>query len=205
MGGGGQSSATIVVFVLVHLCKLPLYYSLQQHVLSPLFDELVGSLRLEDVAQPALLTRLGAATAREVVVRAHAVLSWIWANFVIMDGTNTILALVAVLSGLDHPDDWPPLFGSPRDARGMRGFWGRFWHRSAVRPYSSVGRWLVSRHKDPTGTTNTPTGAGEEVVASVLFFFFFFFCDRGGRRGLCRLPDLRPLAHGCQLAPRRGA
>ncbi|KAL1846338.1 hypothetical protein Daus18300_014279 [Diaporthe australafricana] len=152
------------IFLLLRLAKLPLYYTLYTHLLPLLFSETLGSLSAADVADPALLARLPALTAREAVVRGYTALVWAWESLVFLDGANAALSIIFVLSGVDEPRDWPPLFGSPSAAAcGLRGFWSGFWHRLVVRPYGSVGR-AVARWLRVRGTR-----AEKSVMAFVVF------------------------------------
>lgn len=154
---------SVSVFLLLRLLKLPLYYYLYTSILPSIFAETIFRLEASDVAETALFIRLGDVTAREVVVRSYTAVVWIWESLVLLDGANAILAIIAVLSGLDGPGDWPSLFGNPCAACGLRNFWSRFWHRLAVRPYGNFGR-LVAKHI-PVGSKR----AQKAVVAFVVF------------------------------------
>ncbi|KKY39625.1 hypothetical protein UCDDA912_g00329 [Diaporthe ampelina] len=153
----------VPVFLLLRLLKLPLYYYLFTSILPSIFSEAIFRLEASDVAETALFTRLSDVTAREMVVRSYTAVVWIWESLVLLDGANAILAIIAVLSGLDRPGDWPPLFGNPCAACGLRNFWSRFWHRLAVRSYANIGR-LVAKHI-PVGGKRTQ----KTVVAFVIF------------------------------------
>ena len=154
---------SVPVFLLLRLLKLPLYYYLFTSILPSIFSETIFRLEASDVAETALFTRLSDVTAREMVVRSYTAVVWIWESLVLLDGANAILAIIAVLSGLDRPGDWPPLFGNPCAACGLRNFWSRFWHRLAVRSYANIGR-LVAKHI-PVGGKRTQ----KTVVAFVIF------------------------------------
>ncbi|KAI1808695.1 hypothetical protein F4811DRAFT_500402 [Daldinia bambusicola] len=138
--GEDEQEEPVAVFLIHRFAKIPLYYFLNWHVLPKLFSETVVELVAYDVAFPVLLTRLSDVTAREAVVRSFTALSWIWESLVFLDGTNAILAVFFVLIGVDQPSDWPPIFGYPSGMCGLRKFWSHFWHKLAVRPYSSYGR-----------------------------------------------------------------
>lgn len=135
---------SVPVFLFLRLLKLPLYYYLFTSILPSFFVETIFRLDASDVAETALITRLGEVTAREVVVRSYTAVIWIWESLVLLDGANAVLAIIAVLSGVDKPGDWPSLFGNPCAACGLRNFWSLFWHRLAVRSYGNFGR-LVAR------------------------------------------------------------
>ncbi|KAI1483791.1 hypothetical protein F4774DRAFT_366497 [Daldinia eschscholtzii] len=138
--GEDEQEEPVAVFLIHRFAKIPLYYFLNWHVLPKLFSETVVELVAYDVAFPALLTRLSDVTAREAVVRSFIALSWIWESLVFLDGTNAVLAVLFVLTGVDQPSDWPPLFGYPTSMCGLRKFWSQFWHKLAVRSYSNYGR-----------------------------------------------------------------
>ncbi|RYP50186.1 hypothetical protein DL768_004242 [Monosporascus sp. mg162] len=86
------------------------------------FAKTVVELVPEDVAQTALLTRFSEVTAREAVIHSYIAVSWIWENLVFLNNANAALAVFSVLIGLDEPGDWPPLFGRPGCAYGLRNF-----------------------------------------------------------------------------------
>ncbi|KAH7309825.1 membrane bound O-acyl transferase family-domain-containing protein [Stachybotrys elegans] len=136
------------------------------YMLPAIFVETMVEIYPEDVAQSALLMRLSSLTARETVVRLYAVASWIWGSFMLMDGIHTILAVVTVITGLFRPADWPPLFGKPTEACGLRRFWGRFWHRLAVRSYSNYGRLVAQSFGMLQHSHRTP-GAGAVIAFTV--------------------------------------
>ncbi|CAK5284958.1 unnamed protein product [Mycena citricolor] len=57
----------------------------------------------------------------------------------------TAISVVAVAVGLSKPEEWPPLFGGPREAYSVRRFWGRAWHQLLRRQVSSHGKFLSKR------------------------------------------------------------
>jgi hypothetical protein len=133
---------SVIVFVLLRLAKLPLYYYLHFQIMPMIYSETIIDILPSEVKQPELFTRLHEVTAREVVLRSHAAVSWIWESLVYLDGANAILASLSVVLGGDQPEEWPSLFGSPLEACGLRNFWSRFWHQLATRPYRNYGRVL---------------------------------------------------------------
>lgn len=134
------------IFVLLRLAKLPVYYALYFYVGPLLFSEVIVEVTPEDVGpvQQILLRRLPEVTIREVILRTYTAVSWIWESFMIFDGVNAILSSICVMLGIDNADDWPPLFGTPFVAVGLRSFWTRFWHGLATRPYKNYGK-VVAR------------------------------------------------------------
>ncbi|RYP08987.1 hypothetical protein DL764_001555 [Monosporascus ibericus] len=141
--GRSDKTESLAVFLTLRISKLPIYYYVHWHVMPRFFAETLVNLVSEDVAQTALLTRLSEVTAREALVRSYMAVSWIWESVVFLDGANAALAVLSVLIGLDKPGDWPPLFGGPGCAYGLRSFWSRFWHLLAVRPYTNYGRVIA--------------------------------------------------------------
>ncbi|KAH8785209.1 membrane bound O-acyl transferase family-domain-containing protein [Diaporthe sp. PMI_573] len=142
---------------------IPLYHYLYISLLPSIFYETLFRLDVPDVTETTLLRRLGDVTTREVIVRSYTAVVWIWESLVMLDGANAVLAILAVLSGMDKPGDWPNLFGSPIAACGLRNFWSQFWHRLAVRSYGNFGR-IVARYI-PMGSKYTR----KSVVAFVVF------------------------------------
>lgn len=151
-------------FLFIHLSKIPVYYFIDQHVVPAFYSETIMDLTTSDVADPALLTRLGDVTAREVMIRTYTATWWIWKSVVLLDGANALLASIGILVGQDHPSDWPTLFGSPVDACGLRKFWSRFWHRLAVRPYKNYARLAFRGLGLKPGTP-----ASKTVIAFTIF------------------------------------
>lgn len=133
------------VFVLLRLAKLPLYYYIHFHILPLLFSHTIVDITSADVSpthQQNIIRNIigGGMTAREVLIRAYTATYWIWESLVVYDGANAVLASLSVTLGIDGPADWPPLFGYPTSALGVRNFWKHFWHGLATRPYTSYGR-----------------------------------------------------------------
>lgn len=165
----------VTVFLLLRLVKLPLYYFLHTRVVPLLFSQLIGGgsssssssslLTHLDIAQPALFMRSSPLSPREVAVRAYMAVSWIWESFVIFDGANAALSVLAVVTGFDRASDWPSLFGTLGDVDGLRGFWSRFWHRLGLRPYKNFALVAADRL--------VPVGTSQVARGSVVAFFVF--------------------------------
>jgi len=133
-----------------------------------IFSEAVFVIYSEDVGpeQQILLRRLGQITAREVLIRGHTAIYWIFEAVVLLDSANALLACFFVAIGLDRPSDWPALFGSPVSACGLRNFWSKFWHTLATRPYANVGKAVASALGLQPGSF-----AHKSFVAFVVFGF----------------------------------
>jgi hypothetical protein len=87
--------------------------------------------------------RIGSVTFRETVIRVWIVTVFIWNSVCTYNTIYKILAMIFVGTGLDEPEDWPPLFGDIREATSIRNFWAKFWHRLVYRSYSSYGIWIT--------------------------------------------------------------
>ncbi|MCJ1344594.1 hypothetical protein MMC31_002797 [Peltigera leucophlebia] len=83
--------------------------------------------------------RIHTVTLRETIIRFGAVFHFVWSAWAVFTGAHDILAFLFVGIGLDEPDDWPPLYGSPGQMYTIRRFWGKFWHRLVRRTYLSWG------------------------------------------------------------------
>jgi hypothetical protein len=154
------------VFIFLRLVKLPILYYLNFHVIPSLFSETIGVILPKDVSptQQVLLRRFQDVTVREAVIRGYTAMFWIWESVVYLDGANSILACFFVLTGLDTPNDWPALFGSPTSASSLRNFWSQFWHKLALRPYTNHGKLLASHLALQPGSS-----AFNSIVALVVF------------------------------------
>jgi hypothetical protein len=86
--------------------------------------------------------RLTTVTLRETLIRTWIVLYWTFYSVGLYTGIHDVLAFIFVGTGFDKPEDWPPLFGSIRDATSVRYFWGKYWHRLVYRSYTSYGKWV---------------------------------------------------------------
>lgn len=158
------------VFLFICFSRVVMYYSLHNWVLPFCYKETIRGILPSDVTRPALLTRWDwEITPREIIVRSYMAVSWVWDSLVFLDGANATLAMFFVGVGFDSPGDWPQLFGSFNEACGLRNFWGRYWHKLALRPYRNCG--LVAS----TGLKYLPYGDVLErklsngVVAFVVF------------------------------------
>jgi hypothetical protein len=161
-----EISQSLPVFLLVRLAKLPIYYFLNTTLLPALVTHIFGSLNPEDFAPPSqiLLRRMHSVSTRELLIRAYVSIYWIWQSIVYLDGSNAILSIFFVGTGIDRPCDWPPLFGNPMRITSLRTFWNQFWHRIAVGPYTCIGR----------GVANTFGLRYKSVESNVLIAFIVF-------------------------------
>lgn len=166
-----KAQQLLSTFVLLRLTKITLYYYFHTKIIPSLFDQTIGQLGTEDVspAMTPFLSSPGCVDARAALVCSHAALNWIWESLAFIDGTNAILATLSVVTGLSMPRDWPPLFGNPLAACGLRSFWSRFWHHLARRPHGNFGRFVAHRL-----CLLLPAGVGQGIEGAVVAFVVFF-------------------------------
>lgn len=83
---------------------------------------------------------------RQALFRLCFAFYWAWITMFFSQIIHSGMAVlfVAILPR-DHPDDWPPLFGSPFQAYSLRRFWGKFWHKIAAPSQSIYGRTISQR------------------------------------------------------------
>lgn len=83
---------------------------------------------------------------RQAVLRLSLALHWAWVSIIFVHTLHTVLAILfVVFLPVDHPDDWPPLFGNPMQAYSLRRFWGVFWHKIASPSQSMYGQVFSRR------------------------------------------------------------
>lgn len=83
---------------------------------------------------------------RQAILRLSLALHWAWVSIVFVHTLHTGLAILfVVFLPVDHPTDWPPLFGNPMQAYSLRRFWGVFWHKIASPSQAMYGQVLSRR------------------------------------------------------------
>jgi hypothetical protein len=78
---------------------------------------------------------------RQALIRLCLALHWTWPTMLFSQILHNIVAIpfVAVIP-IDHSNDWPPLYGGPRQVYSLR----RSWHKIAAPSQAVYGR-VVSR------------------------------------------------------------
>ncbi|KAI6082065.1 membrane bound O-acyl transferase family-domain-containing protein [Hypoxylon rubiginosum] len=104
-------------------------------------------------------------SSHQIQVRAVISIQWIWSAYFFLEFGHCLLAIAFVTIGLDRPEEWPLLYGSPLDATSVRAFWGRFWHRITIPTYSHYAQ-LVSR----IVLGLQPASRGEKTLIPLLIF-----------------------------------
>ena len=98
---------------------------------------------------------------RTALLRILVVLQWMSSSYFLLTAAHAAVSVVFVaLLGLDSPDEWPPLWGDIRNARSVRAFWGKFWHRIGTASQLSYALALTKaifgpRYRSPVGKTLT--------------------------------------------------
>jgi hypothetical protein len=109
-----------------------------------------------------ILNRLSEVTAEEVVIRLCTTLAAAIGLNCVQGGIYYIISVLAVSSRVSSPAEWPPFYGSPREAYTLRRFWkyatylvldppcvyiltvsSVFWHQTNARKFSSISHSLV--------------------------------------------------------------
>lgn len=76
-------------------------------------------------------------SASDKEVRGIMSFYWIWTSYYsLTTGHDLASSLFVTVLGWDRAEEWPPLFGNLKDAYTLRRFWGVFWHRLHVHPFT---------------------------------------------------------------------
>ncbi|KAI2638974.1 membrane bound O-acyl transferase family-domain-containing protein [Hypomontagnella submonticulosa] len=174
-GSGSASWPELLKFALFRIFKAGIIIFIDRVLLQKIRLYLTASSTLFDFTpdQEPILRRLlendedDPVSQHQLILRAFMCVSWMWANFLILESYHAVLSIVfVVVLRLDDPEDWPPLFGSPAEAWTVRRFWGKFWHRLPT-PTFAVWAQLVSRR---LLGQKPGSGVDKAVVAFGIFF-----------------------------------
>ena len=91
------------------------------------------------------IRRLNVVSSRESILRAILVLNFLWTSWAVISAYHRALSVFFVAVGLDEPEEWPTLYGSPWEMYSVRRFWGRFWHRITFRTYIGYGNFVAEK------------------------------------------------------------
>lgn len=98
---------------------------------------------------------------RTALLRILVVLQWMSSSYFLLTAAHAAVSVVFVaFLGLDSPDEWPSLWGDIRNARSVRAFWGKCWHRIGTASQLSYALAITKaifgpRHRRPVGKTLT--------------------------------------------------
>lgn len=151
---GGGSHQSMWAFIVEKCAKLAVYSAIFLFVVPRfVFPTPFEPLSLEDfdTTRQIYFRRLlipgygEPVTARETYIRVIFTVIWALNGYLLVDGGHCVLALFFVVVLRAHsPSDWRPIYGSLRHASSLRGFWGKFWHRLVVIPYSNFGQYVAT-------------------------------------------------------------
>ena len=81
---------------------------------------------------------------RQALLRLCLVFHWAWLTILFSQVLHNIMAIlfVAVIP-MNRPDDWPPLYGSPRHAYSLRGSWDVLVPLNVKRRVPALGRKVL--------------------------------------------------------------
>lgn len=169
-----ETTSSRWTFALVRISKLVLLLSWQRYS-SWVFPGLLMPLRPADFSpsRETFFRRLMWPTASHAVVTKHEIylrgafaVWWAVGAYTMLNTLHIAFSLLAVvILRRDDPSDWPPLFGSLSESYSVRRFWGKFWHRILVQPYTQFGRQLCKA---------IPGYRLKPAMARVLTFFTIF-------------------------------
>ena len=145
---------------------------LTQHFARPWLDSL--QLTLDDFA-PCNQRLLPSLTQRSLALRAIVSTQWIWTTYFHLSAAHNLCAFFFVsVFGWSIQSDWPPLYSSILLAPCLRRFWGKFWHRLHVAPFSRFIHEISShmRKTNPSEHSSLPRNA----LYSFLIFFLSAWC-----------------------------
>ena len=115
------------------------------HFSTAFLEHYLGGLEITDFlpTKETYFRRIGSVTIRETVIRIWAITFAIGYSVGFFNAVHNILAIIFVGTGLDEPEDWPPLFGNIQEATSIRNYWAKFWHKLVYRSYTSHGIWIT--------------------------------------------------------------
>ncbi|KAK4228846.1 membrane bound O-acyl transferase family-domain-containing protein [Podospora fimiseda] len=79
----------------------------------------------------------------ELAYRVGTVMSYYAIIYVSLELGYRSMGLISVGLGITEAHEWFPLFGSVFEARGVRSFWGRFWHQLSRRIHSAPASFIT--------------------------------------------------------------
>ena len=140
-----EASKNRRMFLLKQLASIAIIYGinmLYEHALQTFYP-----LEFSDFSptRQSYLRRLGTISARENAIRTILVLNFVWSSWGLLTCYHKAWSIFFVGVGLDEPEDWPALWGSPFEMYSVRRFWGKFWHRSAFRAYIGYGNLIAEK------------------------------------------------------------
>ena len=140
-----QYSAQRRIFLFKRLLSIAIIYGINM-----LYERNLGKLyhfQITDFEplKQSYIRRLNLVSSRESILRAILVLNFVWTSWAVISAYHLALSVFFVTVGLDEPEEWPTLYGSPWEMYSVRRFWGRFWHRSTFRTYIGYSNLVAEK------------------------------------------------------------
>ncbi|KAK4201919.1 hypothetical protein QBC40DRAFT_322801 [Triangularia verruculosa] len=105
-------------------------------------------------------------TGQQAVVRAVISMSWIWTASYLLETSHCILSILFVaLLRWDEPEEWPSIWGHPRYATSVRGFWGKTWNRITIPTFAFYAQHVLDKFG-----IGRKSGLGKIVLPFLIFF-----------------------------------
>ncbi|KAF2148575.1 hypothetical protein K461DRAFT_297979 [Myriangium duriaei CBS 260.36] len=95
---------------------------------------------------------------RESLIRTWVVFTWLLEDYISLSSMHDLFAVFFVgILGLDHPDDWPPLYGHLSDVTSLRTWYSQFWQTLLYRYSVNTGNWAIDKCFGPRVGKQTRT------------------------------------------------
>ncbi|TRX94168.1 hypothetical protein FHL15_004936 [Xylaria flabelliformis] len=135
---GASMSTGRLSFALRRAIKCLLLWA-ANHVIAVLFPLALLRLNVQprDFA-PEKQSVVPVLTQHDLLLRGLVSTHWVWETYCTLSMWHSALSIAGVaILRWDHPSEWPPLFGNVLEAYSLRRFWGVFWQKLHVAPFSS--------------------------------------------------------------------
>ncbi|KAI6781954.1 uncharacterized protein J7T54_005165 [Emericellopsis cladophorae] len=129
----------------VHMLLMITIRYLATAFIIPIFANIfIGPFYLSDFTVDKRFPRLFDLTVLDIAKRAYLVFDWFWFCYNSLCIFHHVLSILHVcIFRLDEPEEWPPLFGSLRNADSLRRFWGTFWHNLLSPTYIALATYMA--------------------------------------------------------------
>ncbi|KAK4442729.1 membrane bound O-acyl transferase family-domain-containing protein [Podospora aff. communis PSN243] len=123
----------------------------------------------------------------EMPARAYFTLNFIFHEWLLLSTFHECLSIIYIyILRLDHPHEWPPLFGVIFAAYTVRGFWADYWHRLVYAPFRAVAE-VISTQVWGKREKKKERSVARRLVNNMLVFFLSGLLHSvvDWKRGLC--------------------
>ncbi|KAI6083463.1 membrane bound O-acyl transferase family-domain-containing protein [Hypoxylon rubiginosum] len=147
--GSIETDRNLLVFVGCRTFKVAVLFGVRA-ALKAAMEVVFGTLRIIEISpsREPMIRRLisNQLTSRDLQLRIFTTAYWLIETMAQLELGHLLLAIVfVVLLRFDRPEEWPPLFGHPREAYTLRRFWSRFWHRLLSPSVATWGRAFADK------------------------------------------------------------